>query len=221
MPRFSRRVMVRCAHGLGWLAYYLLPRERRIARVNLDTAFGDTKTVAEKRRIVRVSVQDFAATLLGLLWSPRLTRSLVEEIVEFDPESLRRVREIQARGKGVISIAMHYGDWELLGLALGFYGLPMTVVQDTTENAALGETLGRLRAASGHRMIPSHRAAAKLTHPPEQPPGWMVSGRNDGFLTPESPSCSVWSARRRAKYAGWKATPASVGPAQPRTSAAV
>jgi len=59
--------------------------------------------------------------------------------VEFDPESLRRVREIQATRKGVISIAMHYGDWELLGLALDFNGLPMTVVQDTTENAALGK----------------------------------------------------------------------------------
>jgi len=162
IPKFSRRTVLRFSHGLGWLAYHILQQERRIARANLDTAFGDGKTAAEKKRIARVSLQNFVATLLGLFWSPRLTRTIVDEVVEFDPESLRWLREIQARGKGIIGITMHYGDWELLGLAMGFYGIPMTVVQDATNNAALGEILGGLRAVSGNRIIPNHRAAAKL-----------------------------------------------------------
>jgi KDO2-lipid IV(A) lauroyltransferase len=162
IPKFSRRTIRRFSHGLGWLAYHVLGQERRIARANLDAAFGDSKSAAEKTLIARVSVENFVATLLGLFWSPRLTRTIIEEVVEFDPESLRRLREIQARGKGIIGITMHYGDWELLGLAMGFYGIPMTVVQDATNNAVLGEILGGLRALSGNRIIPNHRAAAKL-----------------------------------------------------------
>ncbi|HXI82660.1 MAG TPA: hypothetical protein VNL17_01060 [Verrucomicrobiae bacterium] len=162
VPKFSCHTVLRFSHGLGWLAYHILQQERRIARANLDTAFGDGKTAAEKKRIARVSLQNFVATLLGLFWSPRLTRTIVDEVVEFDPESLRWLRDIQARGKGIIGITMHYGDWELLGLAMGFYGIPMTVVQDATNNAALGEILGGLRAVSGNRIIPNHRAAAKL-----------------------------------------------------------
>ncbi len=162
IPKFSRRTVLRLSYGLGWLAYHVLRQERRIARANLDTAFGDSKSAAEKERIARVSVQNFVATLLGLFWSPRLTQAVIEETVEFDPESLQRLREIQARGKGIVGITMHYGDWELLGLAMAFYGIPMTVVQDATRNAALGEILGRLRAVSGNRIIPNHRAAAKL-----------------------------------------------------------
>jgi Kdo2-lipid IVA lauroyltransferase/acyltransferase len=162
IPKFSRRTVLRFSHGLGWLAYHVLRRERRIARANLDTAFGDSKSAAEKERIARVSVQNFVATLLGLFWAPRLTQAIVEETVEFDPESLRWLREVQARGKGIIGITMHYGDWELLGLVMCFFEIPMVVVQDATTNAALGEILGELRAVSGNRIIPNHRAAAKL-----------------------------------------------------------
>ncbi len=162
IPKFSRRTILRLSRGLGWLAYYALPEQRRIARANLDTAFGDSQSPAVKHRIARASTHNFVATMLGLFWSPRLTRSVIEETVEFDPESLKRLREILARGKGIIGITMHYGDWELLGLAMPFFEIPMTVVQDATNNPTLGEILGQLRGVSGNRIIPNHRAAAKL-----------------------------------------------------------
>ena len=162
IPKFSRRTVLRLGRGFGWLAYHAFPEQRRIAQANLDTAFGDTQSPTEKCRIARASTYNFAATMLGLFWSPRLTQPLIEEITEFDPESLKRLREILARGKGIIGITMHYGDWELLGLAMPFYGIPMTVVQDATNNPALGEILAQLRGVSGNRIIPNHRAAAKL-----------------------------------------------------------
>jgi Kdo2-lipid IVA lauroyltransferase/acyltransferase len=162
IPKFSRRTVLRLGRGLGWLAYYTSMEQRRIARANLDTAFAGSKSAPEKRRIARASTYNFATTMLGLFWSPRLTRPLIEKTVEFDPESLKRLREILARGKGIIGITMHYGDWELLGLAMPFFGIPMTVVQDATNNPTLGEILGQLRGVSGNRIIPNHRAAAKL-----------------------------------------------------------
>src|SRR5262249_40313858 len=90
------------------------------------------------------------------------TRDSFEAYVDFDPESLRFAREVSTQGKGVIGITMHYGDWEMLGLGLGFYGMSMTVVQEATTNPAIGEILGRLRGASGNRVISQHRAAVKL-----------------------------------------------------------
>jgi KDO2-lipid IV(A) lauroyltransferase len=162
IPKFSRRTVLRFSHGLGWLAYYALAEQRRIARANLDTAFGDNQSPTVKHRIARASTHNFVATMLGLFWSPRLTRSVIEETVEFDPESLKRLHELLTRGKGIIGITMHYGDWELLGLAMPFFEIPMTVVQDATNNPALGEILAQLRGVTGNRIIPNHRAAAKL-----------------------------------------------------------
>ena len=162
VPLFPRRFIQRFGQALGWLAYYLSPKMRRISQANLDTAFGDSKSRAEKTRIARAAMKNVVATLLGLFWAPRLSRGTLDQYVEFDADSLALVRQIQARGKGIIFIALHYGDWELLGLAMGFNGIPMNVVQDAMENESMGEILGRLRAVSGHRIIPSHRVAAKL-----------------------------------------------------------
>jgi Kdo2-lipid IVA lauroyltransferase/acyltransferase len=162
VPKFPRRSVQRFAHGVGWLAYHLLRRERRIALANLDLAFDTSKSREEKESIARASVQNFAATVLCLFWAPRLTPAVVDKLAEVEPEGLHRVRELKAHGKPIIFITLHYGDWELLGLASGFLAIPMTVVQEAMRNEALEEVFGPLRGRSGHRIVPNRFAGVTL-----------------------------------------------------------
>ncbi len=162
IPKFPRRPVVALGRALGWLAYHLSPKQRRYALTNLDIAFHETKTRAEKARIARASFQNFGGTMLGLFWSPRLNREVVDRLVDCNPKHIERVHEIQARGKGIVFLTFHYGDWELLGLATGFYGVPLTVVMDNMRNVALENVLKRLRGQSGHRIITEHNAAPAL-----------------------------------------------------------
>jgi len=152
----------RIAYTAGWLAYHIMRKQRRIALANLDSAFGNTKSLAEKQRIARISFQNFAATILGHFWSPRLGADTLGQVAEIDPQNLEFVRQIHARGKGIILITLHHGNWELLGLAIGWYGMPMTIVSRTMRNAALETMFYRLRAQSGHQIISSHRALITL-----------------------------------------------------------
>jgi KDO2-lipid IV(A) lauroyltransferase len=161
-PRLSRSLVYRVGHAVGWLVFYFSRDQRRVALANLDVAFGDSKTVPEKRRIARASFQNAGATLLALLWAPRLTGQVIEKIVELDPAHLAQAKALHARGKGLIFASAHYGDWELLSLATGFWGLPMNVVVEQMNNAALQEIFSRLRAQSGHTIIPQGKAATKL-----------------------------------------------------------
>jgi KDO2-lipid IV(A) lauroyltransferase len=154
VPKFSRRFVQRAGRALGALVYRLSPTLRRVSLANLDVAFGDTMTRAEKTRIARASLQNVGATLLGLFWAPRMTRERLDECVELDRESLAGALEIQARGKGIILITPHYGDWELLGLATGYHGLPMTIVQEAMQNQSIESLFARLRGASGQRIVP-------------------------------------------------------------------
>lgn len=154
--------MQRLGRGAGWLAYRLSAKQRRLTHANLDVAFGDSKSHEEKARITRASFQNFAVTMLGLFWSPRLNRAVIDEIVECDAKDIERIRALHASGKGTIFLTLHYGDWELLGLAAGFYGIPLTVVMDELRNVALQEIIIRLRGHSGHQIITQHNAAPKL-----------------------------------------------------------
>lgn len=162
MPRLSRRTVWRLGRGIGWLGYYLLSLQRRIALANLDLAFGSNKTGSEKERIARASSQNFATTMLAQFWAPRLTRETLDEVVEMDAEGLRLVRDLRAKDRPIIFIALHYGNWELLGLATGFIGIHTTIVTKTMRNAGLERIFGRLRAQSGHDIVSSRHAGVKL-----------------------------------------------------------
>ncbi len=57
---------------------------------------------------------------------------------------------------------MHYGDWEILGLAMALHGMPATVVTQASRNPFLDNYLNQCRASSGNRMLPHRGAAGQL-----------------------------------------------------------
>lgn len=162
IPRLSRQVLVRLANGLGWLACHVAPSARRVALTNLEIAFGQSKSAEEKKRIALSSFRNFARGFLGLFWAQRLDNAALEKLVEVDAESLRRVQEIHDRGKGIIFVTLHYGEWELLGLATAWLGFPMTIVAEQTRNPRVERIFNRLRSHAGSRTILQRYAAPKL-----------------------------------------------------------
>ena len=58
--------------------------EEEVALANLDSAFGDSRSRQEKRRIAVGSYQTFARTMLELFWSPNLSEPVAREIARFE-----------------------------------------------------------------------------------------------------------------------------------------
>ena len=162
VPKLSRNAAMGVGRVLGDLAYLLLRHDRRVALANLDLVFGDGKSRREKRRIARGTFQNLACNLVGLFWAPRVTAQNIGQFAEMDEPDVRSLRQIQGSGKGVIFITPHYGDWELLNIAAGYYGAPYTTVMEPTKNPAIQDTISRLRGLSGHRTVHPRFAVVKL-----------------------------------------------------------
>jgi lauroyl/myristoyl acyltransferase len=162
IPLLPRRLTVWFAHCVGSLAYALLSFERRVALANLDIAFGETKTLAEKKIIARRSFQHFALTALDIFWTSRLTHDDIRKFVALDDKSRALAEEIAQRKKGAVALTMHYGNWEMLLQACGAYGYPMTGVANRMKNADLDRFLTQRREARGHRIIYKLGALPKL-----------------------------------------------------------
>jgi KDO2-lipid IV(A) lauroyltransferase len=162
IPFLPHRAVRRGGCCLGWLGYWFLGKQRRVALANLDVAFGDTKTRLEKTQIARASFQSFGVTMLRLLWSARITPALATQIVEVHDRSLQTIRDCMARGKGVIFIMMHYGDWELLGPAFAFREIPLTIVARRMRNPALERIFVHLRSQWGHRVVAGPHAMLRV-----------------------------------------------------------
>jgi KDO2-lipid IV(A) lauroyltransferase len=162
VPLLSRKMLVRIANAAGWISFHVAARDRRIALTNLDIAFGSTKSQEKKRRITCSAFQTFARSFLGLFWARRLDHATLDKLVEVDPDSLRMAEAARARGKGIVFVAFHFGEWELLGVSMALLGFPMPIVMEQLRNPHLTHIFERLRGRGGNHIILQRHAMTKL-----------------------------------------------------------
>ena len=112
VPRFPRRLLLGLARGLGTGAYVFSARTRRLGLANLDVAFGDSKTPAEKKWIMRESLRNLALVLLDLLWFSRDSDARLRRWFVAAPSM---EAELAGPVGANVGITGHFGNWELTG----------------------------------------------------------------------------------------------------------
>jgi len=159
VPLLSRRACYRLALALGGLMSILDRHGREVALSNLEVAFDDRLTLAQRERIVRESFQHFARTMLDLLWSPRLTAKNFLDYIE-----LENFEETGRYGpeRSIMIACFHYSNFEWLSLACGFLNLQGTIISQEFKNSLLDSIFKKLREQSGHELIPRQGGIVRL-----------------------------------------------------------
>ena len=137
---------------LGRFVFGVLGYRRDVTLSNLRRAFRE-KTDLALEEIARGAYENIGISLLELLWFPRLTRERVLKAVRFDkPEILTKAYE---RGKGVLILTAHFGNWELLGQAIYVhFGFPINGLAKTQSNRLVNESIDKRRSRLGPKVIP-------------------------------------------------------------------
>jgi len=144
-----RVLPLRAGAALGWLTWYLVPRQRRLAQAHLALAFPE-KSEAERARIGRAS---FVNLGLAALEAARADRLDIRKTVELGPEAERVLRALQAEGKGVVLVTGHIGAWELFARRVAAMGFPCGTVAKEAHDPRLTALLQRSREAAGVRVF--------------------------------------------------------------------
>ncbi|MBV9657254.1 MAG: hypothetical protein JO295_04000 [Verrucomicrobia bacterium] len=161
VPRLPRRACVALARGLGWIYWKLDRRGRTVALANLQAAFGEKYSPAERTRIARASFQNFARALLDLFWAQRLNRrnySRWLRLENFD----ENLHAIKAAHGAIIPIVTHFGGYEWVSLSGGFVGLESWVVTQEFKNSRLDAIFAHLRGHSGMRPVGREQSMLKM-----------------------------------------------------------
>jgi KDO2-lipid IV(A) lauroyltransferase len=148
IPLLPRRAVVALAHFLGGAAYRFSPKLRRIAAANIDVAFGDSKSAAEKKLINRLSFNNFSILLLDLFWFGKHTEARLDKYLKFDA-SFDAVFKIRS----AIIITAHIGNWEMIAVGCGHRGYPLTSVAMPIKNSFVNQELLALRTCTGSRIV--------------------------------------------------------------------
>lgn len=136
----------------------LLPIRRKLVEEQLE-ATGIAITPREKRRLWKAIIDHQCQNLLEFLRLPSLTRENLPERVTFSGlEHFDRAREA---GRGAVLVTAHFGNWELMGAALGLAGYPLQMLV-RRQSGQFDEAITRLREAPGNQVIDRVNSGRKI-----------------------------------------------------------
>jgi Kdo2-lipid IVA lauroyltransferase/acyltransferase len=153
-------ITYKLAEALGRLWYRLDARHRRIAMHNLELAFGEELSETERQVICKKTFIHLACVLLELPSLATLTTENVERFAVFS--GLENLQATLEKRTGILIMASHFGNWELMSLAFSFRFRPFHVVVRPLDNAPLDRLIDRMRCRGGNRTIPKSGSARNI-----------------------------------------------------------
>lgn len=138
--------------AIGWLMWKLPNGSREVVRINLAQCFPEL-SAAERERLVGQTLRDIGKTLTesacAWIWPVERTLGLVREV-----EGLEVLQAALASGKGVVGVASHLGNWEVLNHYYCSQCKPV-IFYRPPKLQALDELLQKQRAQMGNKVAPS------------------------------------------------------------------
>jgi KDO2-lipid IV(A) lauroyltransferase len=99
--------------------------------------------------------------LLEILCMPFWSLNQLKKRIQFT--NIELLTEQSARGKGLVLLSGHYGNWELLAYAAGiFSGLSMMIVVKDQRNKGVANYINNARTKGGNTIVDMNKAARAL-----------------------------------------------------------
>ena len=137
----------------GFVTFYLLPRERKRAIAHLTMAFQEKDRPWIRRTARRCFVHLGKALFEAMLMTPHRLASIV------DIRGEENIRTALSRGKGVIYVTGHIGNWELMAHVIGLK-FKLSVIAAPIEPKQVNDMIVGLRAAMGVTTVLRNRPGA-------------------------------------------------------------
>ena len=154
-----KRTVSRLGRRAARLLLRVLGRRRRILLENLARAFPEMSG-AELRRIARESVENLGAASFEFLDVSRWSLADLRARVTY--EGVANLEAARARGKGVILLSAHFGNWELGAMAAGQVGEPIASVVRPIDNPRIEAAIVRRRTRFGNGVIAKREALREM-----------------------------------------------------------
>ena len=140
------------ANFAALLGYYLAVKQRRIAYENLGNAFGQKISHQDKTKIAQDCFRNIAKSgveLLYVLEAPRLSKELVFI------QGKQHLDKALDRGKGVIVVSAHFGNFPLALTRLSQEGYEVSVILRRMRDDKVEDFLAKRRQMVGIHFIHS------------------------------------------------------------------
>jgi len=174
----------RVGGAIGVFAYRFLGFRRSIVRENLRNAFPN-EDARRLEEIAREVYRNIAASLCELMCFPSLTPEGIRELVDVEDPDLYTA--VHARGKGMVIVSAHLGNWELISPAVFLKtGVQVHAMYKPQSNPLIDKRIAERRTRFGTAIVPMGFGAREMLR---------VLQKGDAVLVAADQSAPVESIR--------------------------
>ena len=152
LPRMPARVLSGLTSAVSRATYVMLWKYRRRMEQNLAVAMANELPSDEQRDlIVRKAWRNFAQGILETLRLMHAPKERVRGIVEMEGEE--HLRRAMAKGKGVIALSAHLGNFTLIGVRLAAAGYSFSALIKQPRDPRFARLMDDYRMKAGVTTI--------------------------------------------------------------------
>ena len=152
---FPLRWVYGFAACLAWLFYFFSAGDRRSVKANLRVIFPE-KSNRQLRKISQKMFCNFAKYLVDFFRFEKLNREYINRNIKL--ENLHYFDQVLAKGKGVVVLTAHLGNWELGGVVISQLGYPFWAVALPHKNKRVNDFFDAQRNRKGVKVIAMGKA---------------------------------------------------------------
>lgn len=133
------------------ISMYFSSKRRGIAYANLKSAFSGRYTPKELKAILKKAYANIGQGLIEVFLLPKIDEAYLKQYISF--EDFHFADEAFKRGKGLIFLTAHFGNWEVGNVALPLKGFSFKVIAREQKPYLLNKLLNRYRQSKGCKVL--------------------------------------------------------------------
>lgn len=142
------RVMIRAGETLGRLAWYVAPKRRRLVQRHLRRILGPDAPVANRSKSMFASYGRYWAEVFWL--RPERKAGLLADCELVNEQALH---DAFAKGKGMVLVLPHMGNWEIAGAVSESLGMPAMSAAENLPNPLITDWFVKIRGIVGIEIV--------------------------------------------------------------------
>jgi len=153
---FPRKWAIKIADLMGRVLFNIDIKHRKIAMDNLTYALGNEKQPEEIEKIAQQVFINLVQVVFEIGWSLNLDEKRLFNHFRFD--DYHHFEKAYEKGKGVLILTAHFGNWELLTVIAAMVKFPLNIVVRPLDFKPLDHFIFNIRTRFGGKIIPKQRS---------------------------------------------------------------
>lgn len=144
--------------GLFW--FHVVPYRRRLVIDNLKKAYQGEKNGLEIRALARKNFIHYGLYLAEFLRLPGMSHT--ELLDKIAIQETRHIHTALSKGKGVIVICGHYGNFDMMAIAQSLAGFDCHIITKKIKNKNIDLFWQKIREEKGVKFLPKKESAFSI-----------------------------------------------------------